>query len=67
MSSKNSPYQCRANIADFLLTAIEEKEKKVVGMSRKHFPIIPGFWKGVPKGTSIMPEFVLQTFMCISV
>ena len=44
-----------ASIADFLIAEIEEKEKKGVGMVGKSSPIIPGPWKGVPKGTSGMP------------
>jgi hypothetical protein len=44
----------RASIADFLIAEIEEKEKKGVGMGGKNSPIIPGPWKGVPKGTSGM-------------
>jgi hypothetical protein len=43
-----------ANIADFLIAEIEEKEKKGVGMGGKSSPLIPGPWKGVPKGTSGM-------------
>lgn len=41
--------------ADFLLAEIEEKEKNQAGMGGKHSPLIPGPWKGVPKGTSGMP------------
>ncbi len=44
-----------ASRADFLLAEIEEKEKKPVGMGGKHSSLIPGPWKGVPKGTSGMP------------
>ncbi len=44
-----------ASRADFLLAEIEKKEKNQVGMGGKHSPLIPGSWKGVPKGTSGMP------------
>ncbi len=44
-----------ASRADFLLAEIEEKEKKPVGMGGKNSSLIPGPWKGVPKGTSGMP------------
>jgi hypothetical protein len=42
------------SIADFLIAEIEEKEKKGVGMGSQHSLLIPGPWKGVPKGTSGM-------------
>jgi hypothetical protein len=42
------------SLADFLIAEIAEKEKKGVGMGGKNSPIIPGPWKGVPKGTSGM-------------
>jgi hypothetical protein len=48
------PIPGRASIADFLIAEIEEKEKKGVGMVSKRSSIIPGPWKGVPKGTSGM-------------
>ena len=48
------PIPGRAGIDDFLIAEIEEKEKKGVRMVSKNSPIIPGSWKGVPKGTSGM-------------
>lgn len=44
-----------ASIADFLIAEIEKKKKKGVGMGGKNSPLMPGPWKGVPKGTSGMP------------
>jgi hypothetical protein len=49
------PIPVMGSIADFLIAEIEEKEEKGVGMGDKSSPIIPGPWKGVPKGTSGMP------------
>jgi hypothetical protein len=49
------PIPGRASIADFLIAEIEEKEEKGVGMGGNSSPIMPGPWKGVPKGTSGMP------------
>ena len=45
------PIPGRASIADFLIAEIEEKG---VGMGGKNSPLMPGPWKGVPKGTSGM-------------
>jgi hypothetical protein len=48
------PIPVMGSIADFLIAEIEEKEKKGVGMGSQHSLLIPGPWKGVPKGTCSM-------------
>ncbi len=47
-------------MTDFLMAEIEEKEKKRVEMESENSPLILS-WRRLPKRTSNMPYFVLQT------